>query len=73
VPRTKRLTLEDVDFDDDAEMDAFFEQVIASGLERVRADVAELQAMGLMDSEGKLLNSELPPDMREGSDRDFGG
>lgn len=73
MPRTKRLTLEDVDFDDDAEMDAFFEQVIASGLERVRADVAELQAMGLMDSEGKLLNSELPPDMREGSDRDFGG
>ena len=73
MPTTKRLTLEDVNFHDAAEMDAFLEQVIASGMERVHAEIAELQARGLMDSEGKLLNTELPPDMREGSGLDFGG
>jgi hypothetical protein len=67
------LTVESVNFSDSGEVDAFLEQVVASGMQRVRSDIAELQAKGLMDDEGKLLNAKLPPDMREGSDRDFGG
>jgi hypothetical protein len=73
MPATKPLTVESVNFSDSGEVDAFLEQVVASGMQRVRSDIAELQAKGLMDGEGKLLNAELPPDMREGSDRDFGG
>jgi hypothetical protein len=69
----KRLTLETVDFNDRAEVDAFLEQVISAGMVRVHAEIAELQARGLMDSEGKLLPGELPDDMRPGSGCDCGG
>ncbi len=73
MPTTKRLTLETVDFGNRAEVDEFLNQVIAAGMEKVRAETAELKARGLMDEDGNLLITELPPDMREGSDRDFGG
>jgi hypothetical protein len=73
VPVTTHLTLETVDFNNRAEVDALIQKVMAAGRIRVQADIAKLQAMGLMDSEGKLLNKELPPDMQEGSERDFGG
>ena len=73
MPTTKLLTLETVDFGNPAEVDAFLEQVMTAGIARVRAETAELKARGLMDENGKLLNTELPADMREGSDRDFGG
>ncbi|HVW08031.1 MAG TPA: hypothetical protein VHC90_05585 [Bryobacteraceae bacterium] len=69
----KRLTLENVDFGNRDEMNEFLRQVIAAGMERVRAETAELKARGLMDENGNLLITELPPDMREGSDCDFGG
>jgi len=45
----------------------------AAGLERVRAEGAELRRRGLMDENGKLLVKDLPADMKEGSERDFGG
>lgn len=70
---TKRLTIENVDFDDERELDAFDDQIITSGLERVRAEGDELRRRGVLDSEGNLLVKELPADMQEGTDRDFGG
>jgi hypothetical protein len=73
MPVTKHLTLETVDFDDRKEVDAFLGQVMAEGIRRVRAESAELRAKGLMDGDGKLLVTELPSDMQEGSERDFGG
>ena len=72
MPFTKRLTIETVNLDDDDEMDEFDDQVISAGLARVRAESAELIRRGLMDEEGHML-TELPPDMRPGSERDFGG
>jgi hypothetical protein len=59
--------------DGERELDAFEEQMFAAGLERVKAEGDELRRRGLLDAEGNLLLKELPPDMREGSDRDFGG
>jgi hypothetical protein len=73
MPPAKHLTLESVDFDNRTEVNAFLDEVMDEGMRRVRAEGAELRAMGLMDADGKLLVTELPPDMREGSDRDFGG
>lgn len=73
MPITKRLTLETVDFDNPEEMAAFDQQMISAGMERVRAEGEELRRRGLLDEHGNLLLKELPPDMREGSDRDFGG
>jgi hypothetical protein len=70
---TKRLTIETVNLDDEHEMDAFFDQVIGAGIERVRAEGDELRREGLLDEQGNVLLDELPPDMRENSERDFGG
>ena len=73
MPPAKRLKLEDIDLEDQKAVDEFMEQVIARGMERVRAETEELRRRGILDKDGKLLIKELPPDMREGSDRDFGG
>jgi hypothetical protein len=73
MPIAKHLTLETVDFEDRAEVNAFLDQVMDEGMRRVQAEGAELRAGGLLDADGKLLVAELPPDMREGSERDFGG
>jgi len=61
---TKRITLETLDSSNKEQLDAFFEQIITAGMEKVRAETAELQARGLLDSEGNNLNKELRPDMR---------
>jgi hypothetical protein len=73
MPITKRLTIENVNLDDERELDAFDDQVISAGLERVRAEGDELRRRGVLDAEGNLLTKELPADTREGADRDFGG
>jgi pyruvate/2-oxoglutarate dehydrogenase complex dihydrolipoamide dehydrogenase (E3) component len=73
MPTAKRLTIETVNLDDEREVDEFDRQVIAAGMERVRAEIQELQQKGLLDRHGKPMLKELPRDMREGADRDFGG
>jgi hypothetical protein len=73
MPITKRLTIENVNLDDELEMDALVDQMFTTGLERVKAEGDELQRKGLLDSQGNLLVKELPADMQEGADRDFGG
>jgi hypothetical protein len=52
---TKRLTIDHVNLDDQLEMDAFDDQVIAAGMERVRAESDELRRRGLLDEHGNLL------------------
>ncbi|SPF35348.1 hypothetical protein SBA4_1640012 [Candidatus Sulfopaludibacter sp. SbA4] len=73
MPVTKRLTIENVDLDDECEMDALVDQMFTAGLARVKAEGDELRRKGLLDSQGNLLIKELPADMQEGADRDFGG
>jgi len=45
----------------------------AAGVERGKAAVRKLQELGIIDSQGRLIRTDLPADMQEGSDRDFGG
>lgn len=73
MPIAKRLTIESVNLADEHEMDAFDDQVITAGMERVRAEGDELRRKGLLDGHGNPLVKELPADMKEGSERDFGG
>jgi hypothetical protein len=73
MPLAKRLSIENVNLDDEREMDALDDQVIAAGMERVRAEGEELRRRGVLDAEGNLQITELPSDMRESSERDFGG
>ena len=41
--------------------------------ERVRAAYLDLVARGIIDKDGRRIRTDLPPDMEEGKDRDFGG
>jgi hypothetical protein len=54
MPVAKRLTIENVNLDDERELDAFDDQVLAAGLERVRAEGDELRRRGILDSQGNL-------------------
>ena len=73
MPTAKHLTLETVNFGHPEEVDAFLKEVMDEGMRRIKTEGDELLAEGLMDASGKLLTDEVPPDMREGSERDFGG
>jgi hypothetical protein len=44
-----------------------------SAVERVKAAVRELQEKGIIDHQGRRIRQDLPPDMQEDADRDFGG
>lgn len=70
---TKRLTLDMIDPRDNEAIRQFERQMFEEAMVRIRAEGEELRRLGLMDEHGKMLLKELPPDMREGSDRDFGG
>ena len=41
--------------------------------ERVKAAAEELERLGIADANGKRVHTDLPTDMRDGVDRDFGG
>jgi len=45
----------------------------AAAAQRTREAVRRLQEAGIIDSEGRRIRQDLPPDMQEGQDRDFGG
>lgn len=62
MPAAKHLTLETVDFNNCAQVNAFLEQMMDEGMRGVRAEGAELRAGGLTDAGGKLLVTELPAD-----------
>ena len=53
MPVTKRLTIENLSLDAAAELDAFDDQVITEGLDRVRGEGDELRRRGILDAKGK--------------------
>lgn len=50
-----------------------FDPYLAAANERAREAVRKLQEAGIIDAQGNRIRTDLPPDMKEGSDRDFGG
>ena len=44
----------------------------AAAVKRGKAAVDDLQERGILDSHGRRIRTDLPADMREGKDRDFG-
>jgi hypothetical protein len=66
VPDSERVN-------DEREMNALVDQMFATGLARVKAEGDDLRRKGILDPEANLLVKELPADMKEGADRDFGG
>lgn len=70
---TKPLTVNSIDVDNDAELDALMAQVLAEGDKIYQAQRAEAIRMGIIDERGLLLKYDLPEDMRENAGTDFGG
>ena len=44
-----------------------------AAVERAEEAARRLREAGIIDAEGRRINKDLPPDMQEGQDRDFGG
>ena len=49
------------------------ERLLDAAAERIHAAVRELRELGIIDDKGNRVRRDLPEDMREGADRDFGG
>jgi hypothetical protein len=56
-----------------AEHRVLMARVLEEGGKRIRRSVERLEALGIIDKDGKRLKKELPADMLPGADRDFGG
>ncbi len=69
----KRLSLDAIDVENDAELDALTAQVLAAGNKIAESERAEMIRKGIIDEHGNLLKTELPEDIRKDADRDFGG
>lgn len=50
-----------------------FDPYLEAAGERVKAAAEELERLGIADKTGRRIRKDLPEDMREGEDRDFGG
>ena len=46
---------------------------LEAAAERIHAAVRELKELGIVDEKGNRVRTDIPEDMKEGSDRDFGG
>ena len=70
---TKPLTINSIDVDNDQELDALMAEVLAEGDKIYEAQYREALRLGIIDEKGQLLKYDLPEDMREDADTDFGG
>ena len=49
------------------------EPLLDGAAERIHAAVRELKELGIVDENGNRVRTDLPEDMKESADRDFGG
>jgi hypothetical protein len=73
MPDKKTLTIESIDVESDAELDAFMAKVLADGDKIYQSQREEAIRLGIIDENGRLLKFEIPEDMREDAGTDFGG
>jgi len=55
-----------------ADIDAALDRDDEKLQERVQYELARLRGMGIIDERGELVDTQLPPDMQEGSECDLG-
>jgi hypothetical protein len=67
------LTINSIDVDNDEELDLLMAEVLAEGDKMYEAQYQEALRLGIIDEKGRLVRGELPEDMREDADTDFGG
>jgi hypothetical protein len=67
------LDLSVVDLKNPEERKRFLAALQEEGGRRAKEAVEKLQALGILDENGKVIPSDLPEDMRPNAERDFGG
>ena len=67
------LTIANVDLSDLELLAKIRERDLQAADIRIKESVRRLQGLGVIDAQGRRLNKELPPDMKEQSTTDFGG
>jgi hypothetical protein len=70
---TQDLTWENVDLDNTAQVQELEDRLFQEAKEGLHRELRRMQDLGIIDEHGNRLSKELPADMQEGSDRDFGG
>jgi hypothetical protein len=71
--RKTELSWASVNTSDPVEMAEFRVQQERLANERAKAAFERLKLLGIIDEHGESVREELPPDMRPGAKRDFGG
>ena len=71
--RKTELSWATVNTADPAEMAEFRAQQERLANQRAKAAFERLKSLGIIDEHGESVGEELPPDMRAGAKRDFGG
>lgn len=62
------VPITDLDLDVDEHEEELERRLMALASTRIRAARARFERMGIIDADGKLVSSELPPDMMPDSD-----
>ena len=73
MPKPRPIAVDQIDVENDIEMDILIKQVLEAGNAIAQAERMEMIRKGIIDTRGNLLKTELPEDMKDGKDRDFGG
>jgi hypothetical protein len=73
VIRPTIRNMDSINVEDDQELTAFLNQVHAAGDVIRHKQIEEAIRLGIIDDQGNLLKKEIPEDMREDAQRDFGG
>lgn len=60
--------LDDLDLDNDEDEEEWERRVMELASTRIAAARARLESLGIIDADGNVVSSELPPDMRADSD-----
>jgi hypothetical protein len=71
--KSKKLTWANANLQNSAERNALFQQEEKKASQRVKQAFDKLKAQGIVDEHGNLLSDELPEDMQQNSQCDFGG
>jgi hypothetical protein len=67
------LDLSVIDLKHPEERRRFLAALQEEGGHRAKEAVEKLQALGILDQNGRVIPTELPEDMRPNAERDFGG
>lgn len=67
-PQIPTAPVADLDLDQESDEQEWERRVVALATSRIRSAEDRLRRLGIIDDDGELVSTELPPDMEPGSD-----